>query len=488
MSLLIRGATVVNADCSALADIYIRNGKIAAVGPDLDVLPETKVVDAGGVLALPGGIDPHTHLDMPIAGTRTADNFEQGGRAALAGGTTMVVDFVIPRQGQSFLEAHNRWMGFARSATCDYSFHMAVTWFDESVAQEMGVLTRERGVNSFKHYMAYKGTVMLDPERMLDSFVRAAELGCLCTVHAENAEIIPFLQRRLLARGMNHPRAHPLCHPAYGEAEATQRAIALAEAANVPLYVVHLSCSQALDAVVAARNRGLPVFAECLGGHLAVDEAVYEQEDPAQAARFVMSPPFRSARDRAALWEGLATGSIQVVASDNCSFTDAQRADALTDFSRLLNGTPGLEDRMRVVWDGGVAGGRLTPEQFVAVTSANAARIFNIYPRKGCIRPGADADIVLWDPDALYTVSARNHHHAVDFSVFEGMTFRGAPVATYLAGKEVFRDGQVTAEPGIGRHIPRPVFGSDFRTILEMLRSSFHNKKRYNDLPEIRHP
>ncbi|WP_035262012.1 dihydropyrimidinase [Desulfonatronum lacustre] len=469
MQIMIRGATVVNADHSARADILVSDGKIRAVGRDLDIPSGTRIVDAEGLLALPGGIDPHTHLDMPIAGTRTADDFEQGGRAALAGGTTTIIDFVIPRQGQSLLQAHDAWMKLARSATCDYSFHVAVTWFDARVAQEMGVLARERGVNSFKHYMAYKGTVMLDPEQMPDSFARAGELGCLCTVHAENAEIIPFLQRKLLAQGVTHPRGHPISHPASGEADATWRAIAVAEAASVPLYIVHLSCAQALDAVIAARARGLPVFAECLGGHLAVDATVYEQEDAQAAARFVMSPPFRPKEDREALWTGLTTGAIQVTASDNCAFTDAQRQGGLRDFSKLPSGTPGLEDRMRVIWDGGVAQGRLTPEQFVAVTSTNAARLFNIYPGKGCILPGADADIVLWDPQAEHTVSAKTHHHAVDYSVFEGMAFRGAPVATYLAGWEVVREGRVNAEPGSGRHIVRPTFEPGFRSLRDLL-------------------
>jgi dihydropyrimidinase len=469
MQLMIRGATVVNADHSTRTDILASHGKVLAVGRDLDIPPGTRIVDADGLLALPGGIDPHTHLDMPIAGTRTADDFEQGGRAALAGGTTTIIDFVIPRQGQSLLQAYDKWMDLARTATCDYSFHVAVTWFDASVARELGVLARERGVNSFKHYMAYKGTVMLDPEQMPESFALARDLGCLCTVHAENAEIIPFLQRRLLAQGVTHPRGHPLSHPQSGEADATWRAIAVAEAAGVPIYVVHVSCAQALDAIISARTRGLPVFAECLGGHLAVDASVYEQEDARAAARFVMSPPFRPRQDREALWNGLASGAIQVTASDNCAFTDAQRSMGLADFSRLPSGTPGLEDRMRVVWDGGVAQGRLTPEQFVTVTSTNAARLFNIYPRKGCILPGADADIVLWDPQAEHTVSAKTHHHVVDYSVFEGMTLRGSPVATYLAGREVFREGRVNAEPGIGRHIARPSFGPGFSSLRDLL-------------------
>ncbi|PTN38017.1 dihydropyrimidinase [Desulfonatronum sp. SC1] len=469
MQLMIRGATVVNADHSARAEILVSDGMILAVGRDLDIPSGARIVDADGLLALPGGIDPHTHLDMPIAGTRTADDFEQGGRAALAGGTTTVIDFVIPNQGQSLLQAFDAWMDLARTATCDYSFHVAVTWFDASVAQEMGVLAWERGVNSFKHYMAYKGTVMLDPEQMPDSFARAGELGCLCTVHAENDEIIPFLQRKLLAQGVTHPRGHPVSHPQSGEADATWRAIAVAEAAGVPLYVVHVSCAQALEAIISARTRGLPVFAECLGGHLTLDASVYEQDDAQAAARFVMSPPFRPKQDREALWNGLATGAIQVTASDNCAFTDAQRSKGLGDFSKLPSGTPGLEDRMRVVWDGGVAQGRLTPEQFVAVTSTNAARLFNIYPRKGCILPGADADIVLWDPEAEHTVSAKTHHHAVDFSVFEGMTFRGGPVATYLGGREVFREGRVNAEPGIGQHIARPTFGPGFNFLRDLL-------------------
>jgi dihydropyrimidinase len=266
----------------------------------------------------------------------------------------------------------------------------------------MGVLARERGVNSFKHYMAYKGTVMLDPGADARQLCPGRGTGLhLNTVHAENAEIIPFLQRKLLAHGRDPPPGDIPCVPSrqYGEADATWRAIALAEAAGVPLVRgAPLLRPGPGRGHVAARNRGLPVFAECLGGHLAVDVSVYEQEDARAAARFVMSPPFRPRQDREALWNGLATGAIQVTASDNCAFTDTQRSMGLDDFSKLPSGTPGLEDRMRVVWDGGVAQGRLTPEQFVAITSTNAARLFNIYPRKGCILPGADADIVLWDP------------------------------------------------------------------------------------------
>lgn len=455
MKLLIRNGTVVNADRTEKADVLIEKGKITAVGTGLNSSNPDRIIDADGLLVVPGGIDPHTHLEMPVGDIHTADGFYDGGKAALAGGTTSVIDFVNPLRGQSYLEAFDEWMKRAEKATCNYSFHVTVTWFDRQAAEEMRILTESYGVNSFKHFTTYRDTIMLAPDKMLQSFTHARQLGCLSTVHAENDEIITYLQQKLLAQGITHPKGHALSRPPLAEAEATSRVIALARIARAPLYLVHLSCAGALDAVVAAQLDGQKVYAESLCGHLVLDESVYFAEDRETAAQYVMSPPYRTEKHRQALWNGIASGAIQTTASDNCTFTQSNRNRGLHDFTKIPNGSPGIEDRMRILWDQGVGQKRITEEQFVAATSTNAAKIFNIYPQKGLVAPGSDADIVLWSPTKTHKTSARTHRHAIDYSVFEGMTFTGSPHMTILNGGVVFENDRVEVQPGQGNYIPR---------------------------------
>jgi dihydropyrimidinase len=461
MSICIKRGTVVNGDGSRKADVLIEGGLISRVAGEIVPPADCREIDADGLLVIPGGIDPHTHLAMPAGELRAADDFEGGGRAALAGGTTTVIDFVNPLRGQSFLQAFEQWMGLAKKATCNYSFHVTVSWFDDIVAGEMRVLAKEKGVNSFKHFTTYRDAVMLPPEQMMQSFELVRELGGLCTVHAENDEIIAFLRQKLLSRGETRPRGHALSRPVVAEAEATSRVIAIAGVVGVPLYVVHLSCAGALEAVVSARQKGQTVYAESLGGHLLLDEAVYYNDDDEVAARYVMSPPYRTGTDRDALWEGIAAGMIQTTGSDNCTFTQAERNRGLADFTRIPNGCPGLEDRMRIIWDQGVRRGRITPEQFVAATSTNAAKIFNLYPQKGVVAPGADADLVLWSPTRRHKVSAATHLHAIDYSVFEGISFTGSPELTLLGGEVVFDGHRVQAAAGQGKYVPRTCFPSN---------------------------
>jgi len=455
MKLLVRNGTVVNDDGARHADVLISEGLIEAVGQGIAPPEKCRILEAEGLLVIPGGIDPHTHLEMPVGDISTADGFDNGGRAALSGGTTTVIDFVNPLRGQSYLEAFEQWQGRAQKATCNYSFHVSVTWFDQQAAEEITYLAERGGVNSFKHFTTYRDTIMLEQDKMLQSFVHVAKLGCLATVHAENDEIITHLQRELLSKGISHPRGHLLSRPPIAEAEATNRAIALAEIAEVPIYIVHLSCAGALEAVKAAQRKGQEVYAESLCGHLLLDESVYFNESPEVAARYVMSPPYRSKEHRDALWAGIAAGSIQVTGSDNCTFRQKDRNRGVHDFRKIPNGSPGIEDRLRIIWDKGVRTGLLTSEQFVAVTSTNAARIFNLYPRKGIIAPGSDADIVIWDADKGHTVSARTHRQAIDYSVFEGFDFVGSPVATILNGQIVLENDKLDVAPGTGKFIHR---------------------------------
>lgn len=465
MSLLIRGGTVINADRQFRADVYCADGVIQAVGENLEVPAGAQVIDAGGQYVMPGGIDPHTHMQLPFMGTVASEDFYTGTAAAMAGGTTTIIDFVIPAPKQRLMDAYRQWREWAQKSASDYSFHVAVTWWDQSVHDDMGTLVNEEGVNSFKHFMAYKGAIMADDEIMYQSFRRALALGAMPTVHAENGELVYQLQRKLVAEGISGPEGHPLSRPPAAEGEAANRAIRFAEVIGVPLYIVHVSCKDALDEIIRARNAGLRVYGEVLAGHLLVDDSVYRNPDFTFAAAHVMSPPFRAKPHQEALWHGLQGGNLQTTATDHCCFCADQKAAGRDDFSKIPNGTGGVEDRMAVLWTHGVNSGRLTPQEFVAVTSANAARIFNIYPRKGSISVGADADIVVWDPNASKTISAKTHHQNVDFNIFEGMPVRGLPSHTISQGKLTWVQGELRAERGVGRYLKRPAYPPAFAAL-----------------------
>ncbi len=458
MNLLIQGGTIVNADQSFTGDVLCRDGKIVAVGTDLDVPADTEKVDAGGCLVMPGGIDPHTHMQLPFMGTVASDDFYTGTAAGLAGGTTMIIDFVIPNPQQDIMEAYHQWREWSEKSAADYSFHVAITWWDETVRKAMGTLARDYGVNSFKHFMAYKGAIMADDEVLVNSFEEARKLGAICTVHAENGELVYQLQRKILEQGITGPEGHPLSRPPVVEGEAANRAIQIAQVLNVPLYLVHTSCEESLGAITRARQTGQRVYGEVLAGHLMLDDSVYRHPDFATAAAHVMSPPFRPKGHQEALWRGLQSGNLQTTATDHCCFCEPQKAAGKDDFTKIPNGTAGIEDRMHVLWDQGVNLGRLTPNEFVAVTSSNTAKIFNIYPRKGCVQVGADADLVVWDPEKSRTISKDTHHQNIDFNIFEGMTVKGVNIATVSNGKLVYFDGDLRAEKGAGNYVERPTF------------------------------
>jgi dihydropyrimidinase len=455
MSTVIKGGTVVAADRSYEADVLIEGETIAAIGPDLK---GDTVLDATGAFIMPGGIDPHTHLEMPFMGTTAAETWESGTFAALSGGTTMVVDFVIP-DSDDMIAALNAWEAKAsRQASADYSYHMCVTGWSEAIFNSMEQVVA-RGINTFKHFMAYKGALMVDDDQMFASFQRCAALGALPLVHAENGDIVAALQQKYLAEGVRGPEAHAFSRPPEVEGEATNRAIMIADAAGVPVYIVHTSSEQAHEAIRRARQKGMRVYGEPLIQHLTLDEGVYANPDWDYAAQRVMSPPFRDKAHQDGLWAGLAAGSLQVVATDHCAFTTEQKRMGLGDFTRIPNGTGGLEDRLPMLWTQGVETGRLTPNEFVAVTSTNIARILNIYPKKGAIIPGADADIVVLDPKVGKTISASRQKSIIDYNVFEGMEVRGLPRYTLSRGEVVWSEGRNDAPRlGRGRFVPRPAF------------------------------
>ena len=460
MTVLLKGGTVVTADRSYRADVLCADGKIQAIGDKLDAPKGATTIDAGGQYVMPGGIDPHTHMQLPFMGTVASDDFYTGTAAGLAGGTTMIIDFVIPNPQQNVMEAFRQWREWADKAVADYSFHVAITWWDETVGRDMETLVREHGVNSFKHFMAYKGAIMADDEILVNSFSKAIELGAIVTVHAENGELVYRLQQKIYDLGVTGPEGHPLSRPPEVEGEAANRAIRIAEVLGVPIYLVHVSSRQSLEAITRARNEGQRVYGEVLAGHLLIDDSVYRDKDFTRAAAHVMSPPFRAPEHQKALWAGLQAGNLQTTATDHCAFCAPQKAAGKDDFRLIPNGTAGVENRMEVLWHHGVSTGRLTMSEFVRATSANAAQIFNIYPRKGSVSVGADADIVVWDPAATKTISAKTHHQNIDFNIFEGMTVQGCASHTLSQGKVVYADGKLNVERGAGRYIEKPPFAS----------------------------
>jgi dihydropyrimidinase len=461
-STVIKGGTVVTADLTYAADVRVEGGRIAEIGPDLT---GDAVLDATGCYVMPGGIDPHTHLEMPFMGTYSSDDFESGTRAALSGGTTMVVDFALPAPGQGLIDSLKMWDNKAGRANCDYSYHMAVTWWGEQVFDEMKPVIEDRGINTFKHFMAYKGALMVNDDEMFASFNRLAELGGIALVHAENGDVVAELTAKLLAEGNTGPEAHAYSRPAQVEGEATNRAIMIADMAGVPLYVVHVSSEDAHEAIRRARALGKRVWGEPLIQHLTLDESEYFHPDWDHAARRVMSPPFRNKKHQDSLWAGLMSGSLSVVATDHCAFTTEQKRYGVGDFSKIPNGTGGLEDRMPMLWTHGVATGRLTPNEFVAVTSTNIAKVLNCYPKKGAILVGADADIVVWDPSKEKTIMASAQQSAIDYNVFEGHKVRGLPRFTLTRGHVAVHDGEIRTQEGHGQFVKRPGNGTVNRAL-----------------------
>ncbi len=450
---LIRGGTVVNHDLSERADVLIQDGKIVAMG---DKLMGDTIIDAGGCYVMPGGIDPHTHLEMPFMGTVTADDFESGTQAALSGGTTMVVDFCLPAPGESMLKAYQAWRHKGEKAASDYSLHMAVTQWSPMIHDEMETVVKTYGINTFKHFMAYKGALMVNDDELYNSFKRCAELGALPLVHAENGDVVARLQADLLARGVTGPEGHSYSRPPEVEGEAANRAIMIADMAGCPVYIVHVSCEQTHDAIRRAKQAGQRVYGEPLVQYLVLDDSEYQNKDWNHAATRVMSPPFRNKKHQDSLWAGLQSGTLSVVATDHCAFTLKQKQMGLKNFTQIPNGTGGLQDRLPVLWTAGVNTGRLTKEEFVAATSANIAKILNIYPRKGCIRVGADADVVVWDPKARKTISVKTQVSRIDYNVFEGFECVGLPRVVISRGKVAAEEGKVLAKAGDGQYIERP--------------------------------
>jgi dihydropyrimidinase len=464
MRTLLRHGTIVNADGQRRADVLVDGERIAAIGVDLADRADRadREIDATGRLLLPGGVDVHTHLDMPFGDIRTADDFASGTIAAACGGTTTVVDYAIQERGGSLREALDQWRARAAGqAVIDFGFHVCIVDLRADVEAEMATLVAE-GVTSFKLFMAYPGRLMLNDDEIIRVLRRAAGVGGLVCLHAENGRVIDALVREALAAGHAEPLFHARTRPPLVEAEAVRRGIALAEAAGAPLYIVHLSSALALTEVAAARERGLDILVETCPQYLLLTDAAYRAV-PFEAAKFVMSPPLRTPGDQDALWAGLERGDIQVVATDHCPFTTADKARGLGDFSRIPNGAPGIEHRMALLYDAGVAGGWLSLERFVDVTAAAPARIFGLAPRKGAIAVGADADIVVFDPAGTTAISAASHHMRVDYNPYEGRTLGGAVDRVLARGEVVVSGGRYIGTPGRGQFLKRAPFGKSLR-------------------------
>lgn len=458
--LLIKGGRVVNHDQSFMADVFVEDGIIKDVGENLIVPGGTKTLDAKGKLVIPGGIDTHTHLEFYFMGTRTADDFYTGTRAALAGGTTTVMNFVLENRTMSLVDAFNLNKTRAeKKACCDFAFHSAVYNFDEKVAKDMEVLTKEKGVNSFKAFMAYKDSLMIKDEDMIKMFKKCKELGALAMVHAENGDLVDECCKKIQSYGITGPEGHLLSRPEAFEAEATQRAITIGDETNCPVYIVHVMSKSSAEVISNARRKGSVVIGEPIAAGLGTDGTHYFNKCWRHSAGHVMSPPLRDDPSTPGyLMDLLANGDLECTGTDHCVFNTNQKALGKDDFSKIPNGVNGVEDRMTIIWDKGVHTGKMDPCRYVAVTSTNAAKIFNIYPRKGYIGKGSDADIVVWDPDTTRTISSATHHQAVDFNIFEGMTCYGVPLAVIANGKVVLENGVLNVVQGSGRFIETPCF------------------------------
>lgn len=457
MSILVRNGRVVSSDLDEVTDIFIEGEAIAAIGPSLSRAADV-VLDASGRLVIPGGIDVHTHLSAPVGGTVSSDDFETGSRAAVFGGTTSLIDFATQERGHSLSEALDCWLEKGSGSTVDFGLHLIVVDMPE---RKLGEIDRmvERGVTSFKLFMAYPGALLSDDAAILRVMERCRDAGALVCIHAENGVAIEHLVRRALARGETAPVHHALTRPAALEAEATHRAIVLAELARASLYIVHVTCAGAAEEVRRARERGIPVAGETCPHYLLL--SMKELERPGlEGAKFVLTPPLRDVSNHLPLWDALRSGDLQVVATDHCPFSFArQKLADTTDFTRIPNGGPGIEHRMELLYHFGVRGGKLTLRRWVDLVSTAPARIFGLYPRKGAIRVGSDADLVIWNPGMQRTISALTHHMNVDYSMYEGITVAGGAETVLARGEILLRDGSWHGKRGRGQFLKRSASG-----------------------------
>ncbi|MBI1860572.1 MAG: dihydropyrimidinase [Deltaproteobacteria bacterium] len=454
---LIKNGTVVTATDTAAADILIEGEKIAAIGRDLFHSPDT-TVDATGCYVIPGGIDAHTHLDLPFMGTSSSDDFETGTRAALFGGTTSIIDFAFQTQGRSLKEGLATWREKAAGrAIADYGFHIAVTDFNPTVHQEVRDLIEKDGVTSFKTFMAYKGALMIDDKQMIGLMNEVKKWGGLVTVHAENGDLADSLiQQNCEAKNLA-PKFHALSRPEIVESEATGRAIDIAYAGGHPLYVVHMTCEGALNRVREATKRNQTVLVETCVQYLLLDDSVYERPG-FEGSKWVMSPPIRKPKDQTALWNGIDQGLVHTVATDHCPFCLDQKAMGKDDFSKIPNGAPGIEHRMELMHSEGVVKNRITLNRFVDLNCTAPAKIFGLYPKKGSLSVGSDADIVIFDPKVQHTISQSTHHMRCDYSAYEGWKVQGKVRTVYLRGTCAIDKGQVLIGKGFGQYLPRKKF------------------------------
>lgn len=462
-TLLIQNGTIVNANSTVQADLLIDGATIKEIRAGIPTTSARTIVDARGLLLLPGGIDAHTHLDMPFGGTMSADDFETGTRAAAIGGTTTIVDFAIQARGTKMRTALDTWWKKAEGKACiDYGLHMIVTDLPDAGLEDMDDMVRE-GVASFKLFMAYPNVLMVDDATIFKALKQTAKNGALICMHAENGSVIDVIVQRALAEGKTAPIHHMLTRPTKAEAEAVHRAIAMAEIAGVPIYIVHLSSEDALNQVREARDRGLPAFAETCPQYLLL--SIEDVADKGwEGAKYVFTPPLRERKNQPKLWEGLRSDHLQVVSTDHCPFCFAdQKTLGKDDFTKIPNGGPGIENRLQLLHHHGVGKGNFSINRFVELVSTAPARIFGMYPKKGVLAVGSDADLVLWDPAESYTISAATHHMRVDYSMFEGFRVRGNARDVYSRGELIVSKGKFIGKPGRGNYLRREARGGAWK-------------------------
>lgn len=459
MKTLIKNGRIITAVDDYTADILVEGEQIAVIGRRLDMEAD-RAIDATGKLVIPGGIDPHTHMELPFGGTSSSDDFRTGTVAAAHGGTTTIIDFAVQYQGESLTQALDNWHRKAEGKTAiDYSFHLIATDIPDSRLPEMRQVIRE-GVMSFKLFMAYPGVFLVDDATIYRAMKTAGEAGGLICMHAENGVVINEIIKNALAEGHTAPKYHGLTRPTKAEAEGVHRAIAIAEMAGSPVYIVHLSCYDALQEVREARDLGLAAYAETCPQYLFLDYSYYEQEG-FEGAKYVMTPPLREKWNQEKLWQGLAGNDLQVVSTDHCPFCFKEQKElGRDDFTKIPNGGPGVENRMSLIYNGGVVGGRISHNRFVELTSTAAAKLFGLFPRKGTIAVGSDADIVIFDPNEEMTISAATHHMNVDYSAYEGMKVRGVTKTVLSRGRVIVEDGNYTGKAGDGQFIRRSAFSN----------------------------